>query len=306
MISRATTVDPEAAARLRAPRRPATPFLLLAPALAVVLVLFGGGLVLGGLQALGHVPGAALSTLTLDHFRRLAHDPDVMRSLLLTLYVSAASTAVATVLSVAAALAFTARGHSRFVRFVFQIPLTVPHLVVAVAVLFLLAPAGMLSRAAAALGLIDGPAAFPLLVNDTWGIGIMAAYVWKEVPFITLMLLSVLARSAPELLDVGRTLKAGRWQRFRHITLPIIFPSLGAAALIVFAYTFGAFELPYLLGRTHPMLLPVWSYRSYSDVDLAARPEGIAAGLLIAAVVTVAVVAGQALTQAARRRGVAL
>ncbi len=188
----------------------------------------------------------------------------------------------------------------------FQLPLTVPHLVVAVAVMFLLAPAGLLSRAAAAVGLVDGPAAFPLLVNDRWCVGIVAAYVWKEVPFITLMLLAVLARSGPELLEVGRTLKAGRWQRFRHITLPIIFPSLGAAALIVFAYTFGAFEVPYLLGRTHPMLLPVWSYRSYSDVDLVARPEGIAAGLLIAAVVTVAVVAGQALTQAARRRGVAL
>ena len=306
MTAQAATAEPETAARLRAPRRKAAPFLLLAPALAVVLVLFGGGLLLGGLQALGHVPGAELSTLTLDHFRRLAHDPDVWQSLLLTLYVSTASTAVAAALSVGAALAFTAGGHGRFVRFVFQLPLTVPHLVVAVAVMFLLAPAGLLSRAAAAVGLVDGPAAFPLLVNDRWCVGIVAAYVWKEVPFITLMLLAVLARSGPELLEVGRTLKAGRWQRFRHITLPIIFPSLGAAALIVFAYTFGAFEVPYLLGRTHPMLLPVWSYRSYSDVDLVARPEGIAAGLLIAAVVTVAVVAGQALTQAARRRGVAL
>jgi putative spermidine/putrescine transport system permease protein len=300
------TAHVEAAARLRAPQRPAAPFLLLAPALAATLVLFGGGLLLGGLQALGHVPGAGSPGLTLEHFQHVVHDPDFGRSLLLTLYIAAGSTVIAAGLSVPVALAFEALNRSRLLRFVFQIPLTVPHLVIAVAVLFLLAPSGLVSRAAAALGLVDGPSAFPLLVNDAWGIGIMAAYVWKEVPFITLMLLAVLARSGPELRDVGRTLKAGRWQRFRYITLPIIFPSLGAAALIVFAYTFGAFEVPFLLGRTHPMLLPVWAYRSYSDVDLLARPEGIAAGLVIAAMVTAAVIVSQALTQAARRRGTVL
>jgi putative spermidine/putrescine transport system permease protein len=306
MSARPATAEPEWAARLRAPRHPAAPFLLLAPALAAVGVLFGGGLLLGGLQALGYLPGAGPSDLTFEHFRRVLHDPDFGLSLLLTLYIAAGSTVIAAGLSVPIALAFEALDRRRVLRFVFQIPLAVPHLVVAVAVLFLLAPSGWLSRAAAALGLVEGSAAFPLLVNDAWGIGIMAAYVWKEVPFITLMLLSVLARSGPELREVGRTLKAGRWQRFRHITLPIIFPSLGAAALIVFAYTFGAFEVPFLLGRTHPMLLPVRAYRSYSDVDLLARPEGIAAGLVIAAVVTLAVIVSQALTQAARRRGVAL
>ena len=177
---------------------------------------------------------------------------------------------------------------------------------IAVAVVFMLAPNGLLSRLLLNLGLIDSSAAFPLLVNDRWGFGIMAAYVWKEVPFITLMILAVLRGAGSELLDVGRTLKAGRWQCFRHITLPIIFPSLGAAGLIVFAYTFGAFEVPYLLGQTYPMMLPVWAYKCYSDVDLLSRPEGIAAGLLIAAVVAAAVALAQGLTQAARRRGMVL
>lgn len=306
MMLRAATAEPDAGARLRTPRRRFAPLLLLSPALAVVFVLFGGGLLLAGLQALGRLPGLGASPLTLEHFRRVVLDPDFLESLLLTVYVSGVSTAVACALSVPIALAFTERPQSRLVRIAFQVPLTVPHLVVAVAVLFLLAPSGLLSRAAAALGLVAGSADFPLLVNDPWAIGIMTAYVWKEVPFITLMLLAVLARSGRELMEVGRTLKAGRWQRFRHITFPILFPSLGAAALIVFAYTFGAFEIPVLLGRTHPMLLPVWSYRCYSDVDLLARPEGIAAGLIIAAVVTAAVALSQLLAHAARRRGAVL
>ena len=280
---------------------------LVAPALAVVAILFGGGLGLGLVQSLGHLPAAGMQAMSLVHFANVLEDPDFLQSLVLTLYVSLTSTVIAAGLSVVMAvflLSFSAR--KRLVHFIFQIPLTVPHLVIAVAMVFMLTPTGLLSRVVVKLGLIDSSAAFPLLVNDRWGIGMRLTYVWKEVPFITLMILSVLRRSGAELLEVGRTLKAGRWQRFRYITLPTIFPSLGAACLIVFAYTFGAFEVPFLLGRTYPMMLPVWAYKNYSDVDLLARPEGIATGLIIAGVIVVAIVCSQVLTQTARRRGVIL
>lgn len=284
---------------------PQRPGLLILPALTVVTLLFGGGLLLGLLQGLGHLPAAGMDKLTLAHFINVLTDPDFMQSLGLTLYVSLTSTVLAAAISVgmALALAFGA-ARSRWLHFIFQIPLTVPHLVVAVSVVFLLTPAGLVSRAAVGLGFIQESADFPLLVNDRWSIGIIIAYVWKEIPFITLMMLAVLRHGGVELLEVGKTLKAGPWQRFRYIVLPVIFPSLGAASLIVFAYTFGAFEVPFLLGRTYPMMLPVWAYKNYSDVDLMSRPEGIAAGLIIALVVICCVVISQRLTQAARGRGV--
>ncbi len=279
--------------------------VLLAPALAIVLVLFGGGLALGVVQAMGYLPGAGLGRLGFHHFAQVLTDPDFAASFTLTFYIAGVSTALAAGLSIVAALALSAL-RSRWIHFIFQVPLTVPHLVIAVAAVFLLAPAGLLSRAAVALGLMTGPADFPLLINDNWGIGIILVYVWKEIPFITLMILAVLRNSGRELTDVGRTLKAGPWQRFRYITLPIIFPALGAASLIVFAFTFGAFEVPYLLGRTYPMTLPVWAYKHYSDIDLLARPEGIAAGIVIALVVATAVVLAQMLTKAARKKGIVL
>lgn len=280
---------------------------LVGPALAVVVLLFGGGLVLGLLQSLGYLPAAGMDTYTLKHFAKVLTDPDFGPSLGLTFYVALTSTLLAAAISIAMALLltfFSDRNH--LAHFIFQIPLTVPHLVIAVAVVFMLAPAGLISRLALKLGLVSSSAAFPLLINDRWAIGIILAYVWKEVPFITLMILAVLHRSGAELLEVGKTLKAGRWQRFAHIVLPTIFPSLAAAGLIVFAYTFGAFEVPYLLGQTYPMTLPVWAYKNYSDVDLLARPEGIAIGLVIAGVIMILIVASQVLTRAARRRGVVL
>mgnify|MGYP002063890942 CR=1 FL=1 len=294
-------------ARTRESTSLSTTGVLVAPALLVVVVLFGGGLVLGLIQSLTNFPAAAPDRLTFEHFVNVLSDPDFLHSLMLTLYISTTSTAIAAVLSILLALVLLSLSVKyRFVHFIFKIPLTVPHLVIAVAVVFMLSPTGFFSRLALKFGLIDSSASFPLLINDHRGVGIILAYVWKEIPFITLMILSVLRNRGVELLEVGRTLKAGPWQRFRYITLPTISPSLGAACLIVFAYTFGAFEIPFLLGQTYPMMLPVWAYKNYSDVDLLARPEGIATGIIIAGVIIVAIVFSQALIQAARRRGAVL
>ena len=64
--------------------------------------------------------------------------------------------------------------------------------------------------------------------------------------------------------------------------------------------------MPYLLGQTYPMTLPVWAYRNYSDIDLLARPEGIATGIIISMVIIFAIVLAQIITRTARRRGVIL
>lgn len=278
-------------------------FMLL-PAITVITLLFGGGLLLGLLQALGHAPGSAYQNLDPGIFTKVLQDPDFIRNLLLTLYISATSTLLAALFSILLAVSFLRwSANSRILLFFLQIPLAVPHLVVAIAILFLLSPTGLFSRILASAGLLMSPASFPLVVNDPFCISIILVYIWKEIPFLTFMILSILKNSGPELLEAGATLKANRMQRFFHITLPIISPGLASGCLIVFAFTFGAFEVPYLLGRTYPTSLPVWAYKSYSDIDLLARPEGIAIGLIIAAIVICTVILAQALLRVSRSRG---
>ena len=59
-------------------------------------------------------------------------------------------------------------------------------------------------------------------------------------------------------------------------------PGVVSASVIVFAFTFGAFEIPWLLGATFPKALPVLAFESYTDVDLAARPQAMAMAMVIA------------------------
>jgi len=265
---------------------------MLAPALAVVLLLFGGGLAFALAQSLGYLPLIGRTELSFDAYAAVLGRRAFAASLLLTLHIAATSTMLATALAVTFALAIRAsRRGRRLMSLLFQLNLPIPHLVGAVAMADLLAQSGLLARAAAALGLIAEPAQFPALVFDRWGVAIIAEYVWKETAFIGVTVLAVLQAIGPEYEELARSLGASRWQRFRLVLLPLMMPGVLAASVIAFAFSFGAFEVPLLLGASFPQALPVLAYRSYADVDLAARDEAMALCVLIALLVGVMVFA---------------
>ncbi len=271
----------------------------LAPALLLVGVLFGGAVVLALLHSIGLVGVGDQTGPSLTPYRALLSDPVVLRSLGLTFYVAVVATGLSVVLGIASALLLRrlVRGR-RLATMVFQLNLPVPHVIGAVAILALVGQSGWLSRLGARAGLLEGPAAFPAITFDPWAIGVLLQYLWKEVPFIGVVALAILASSGDELDEAARTLGASPWQRLRHVTLPLLLPGVLAAAVIVFAFTFGTFEVPLLLGPSSPTVLPVLAHRRFTDIDLAARPEAMALSVLITALVIAVVLLGAA---AARR-----
>jgi putative spermidine/putrescine transport system permease protein len=260
---------------------------MLLPAVLVALGLFGLGLfeVLRQSLGLGAFDSTPSAGPTLAHYRALLHDREIHLALGLTLWIASVTTALAVVAGVAVALGLRGLGAGRrAVHTLLQAPLAVPHLVMALAVITLLAQSGLVARAAFALGLIDAPAAFPPLVNDRAGLGIIVSYALKEVPFLALVTTTLLARLTDEYEEVARTLGATAWQRFRHVTWPFIGPGVGAAALMVFAYVFSAFETPFLLGQPYPAMLPVVAQQRFMGLDLADRPAAMACALLLTAI----------------------
>ena len=255
--------------------------LLLAPALLVVSVLFAGGLSAAVVQSLGYLPAIGRTEVTLEAYREVLGSREFLDSLLLTVYVAGASTWISAVLAVLSALALR-NSAGRLSAAIFQLPITIPHLVAAVGIALVVSQTGLGARVAVALDLIGEPSEFPALLFDRHSIGIILTYVWKEVPFITLVALAALRGVAAELEEVAQTLGANRWQRFWYVVFPVIAPGVVAASLIVFAFTFGAFEVPYLLGQTYPTILPVMAYNEYRSIDLSSRPAAMAINVLIA------------------------
>ena len=265
---------------------------MIGPTLLVLVVLFYGSLGYGLLQSFGYQPGIGKFDFTLSAYINILTKAEYARyfwpGLALTLWISLVSTFISLVCAIAGAslLRNTFIG-KRLVNFIFQLSLPVPHIVSAIGIMLLLSQSGLFARIAAAMNLIDMPSQFPALVNDPWGIGIMAAYIWKEIPFFGIIILAVLQTSADDYEAAAQVLGANRWQCFYHVTLPMITPAVLSSSVIVFAFTFGTFEVPKLLGARYPAMLPVLTLEFFQDPDLNSRAEGMAMSMIIALLIII-------------------
>jgi len=273
--------------------------MMLMPAMAVILLLFLGGLIMGLMQSFGYMPIIGKNDFTVQAYVHIFTSRTFLRSLALTCWIGFASTILSTILAIVCALVLRQDFlGKRFVTFVFQLNVPIPHIVGAIAVMFLFTQSGLLARIGYLMKLISDPSEFPALVYDKYAIGIILEYLWKATPFTGVIVLAVLQSIGEDYEDLARTLGANAWQRFRYVVLPLIMPGVLRASILVFAFTFGAFEVPWLLGAAFPNALPVLSYIWYRDVDLNARPEAMAMSMIIAGLIVMLILIYMKLTEA--------
>ena len=255
---------------------------MLLPAAGLIVVVFGGGFFFALAESLGYFSPAGQSRLTFDNFFQLWRDAEVRAAVSYTLILTFVSTALAAIFGTILAIWLkNLMRKSAWVKIILQIPLAIPHLAVALILLGMLAPSGIFARIFYLGNLITAPADFPVLVADAYGIGIIAAYVIKETPFIALMILTVLARVGDDFELVAQNLGASDWQRFRFVTLPLIMPPLIFSSLIVWVFIFGAYQVPLVLGRIYPAMLAIVAQREFAATDLQQRPEAMAIAVLM-------------------------
>ncbi|MEI6876061.1 MAG: ABC transporter permease subunit [Spirochaetota bacterium] len=265
--------------------------LLLLPTIAVLLLLFFGGLVMGLMQSLGYMPLIGLNDFNLDAYGSLFSDKQFLSSLALTLWISISSTLLTVVLAIVTALAFrrTFPG-KRMLNFLYQFPITIPHIVITIGTMLLFTQSGTVARLAYHLGIISEQSKFPVLVFDNLGLGIIYVYLWKQIPFVGVIVLSILQSLGNNFEELARSLGANKWQVFRYVLLPTIIPGILPASIICFSFTFGSYEVPFLLGKSYPSVISVLAMRLYQDVDLNARPQAMATAVFMALFISVLVV----------------
>ncbi len=263
-------------------------WLSLAPALLVTGVLTLVGALYGITQSFGYLPLAGKSQFSLNAYRNLFAQQEFWGALGFSLWISITSTVFSAFGALLVGLWLSRRKVQGTSTFALHWNLAFPHLVWAVGLLLVLSQSGLLSRWGKSLGLIEQPAQFPIFVRSQWGLGIILSYISKEIPFLTLIVLAVL-RSQTEGYDVvAENLGASWWQRLRWVTFPMVLPALTSGALLVFAYVFGAYEVPALLGVRYPRMLSVLGLDFFLNPDLLSRAEGMAIGVILALVVILA------------------
>lgn len=258
--------------------------LMLAPAIGVLLVLYVGALLFAALQSFGYAPLYGINKFpTLEYYSALFSADGFWWSVGYTFYYAMVPTVVATVLGVYLALIMQKRFRgSRWLRVIYKLPLMVPYLVGIGLAIVLLANGGIIARLCYALGIIQSTGDFPRLIASYGGWGIMWVYVWKQLPFTTMVVFSVLIGLGRDTEEAARMLGANRKQVFWLVTLPQIMPGVVSASLIVFAFNFGSFEAPMILGAGYPNTLPVEAWRAFDDANYARRLSAMAIVMLVA------------------------
>jgi putative spermidine/putrescine transport system permease protein len=258
--------------------------IMLAPVVSVLALLFFGAMVTALVQSLGYAPIYGVEAFpSLEWYRELLAQPGFWRSLGLTFYYAITPTVVGLIASMALALALRKRfaGKGLF-QYVYKLPMMIPYLVGVALTILLFTNGGIVARTLYALGVIESTNEFPRMLYTHAGWGIMIVYLWKQIPFMTLAIYSVLLGLGQESEEAAATLGASPWQRFWHVTLPQVMPGVVSATIIVFAFNFGSFEVPFILGGGFPNTLPVEAWRAFDNADYTNRPRGMAIVMVIA------------------------
>ncbi len=180
----------------------------------------------------------------LANFRALFADPDFVAALWRTLVWTVVVVAGTLIVSVPVALMLNDDFYGRSVaRIIVMLPWAVSLTMTAIVWRWALnGESGMLNSGLKSLGIIDtnvqwfaeASTAFPMQIL----IGILAS-----IPFTTAIFLGGLSSVPDELYDAAAIEGAGRWDQFRHITLPLLRPFINIALVLNTIYVFNSFPI---------------------------------------------------------------
>jgi multiple sugar transport system permease protein len=92
-------------------------------------------------------------------------------------------------------------------------------------------------------------------INTAWPArwSLIAANIWRGIPFVAISLLAGLQTISPSLYEAALLDGASPWQRFRHITFPMLMPILAIVMTFSIIFTFTDFQLVYSITRGGPV-----------------------------------------------------
>lgn len=251
--------------------------LRLLPLLVPVALVFGCGVAVTLLQSVGLLMFSYRYEDLWFAYRELLADPWFYRSAGYSLAVALASSTISCLLGTLLAYGLWKMPEKlRRYGLIYKIPLILPHIVVGFLATLVLAKTGVLAAVAYRLGLIASYQDFPQLLYSATGLDLIAAYVYKETPFVILMVYAMLARFDQRQAAVARMLGAGRARVFLTLILPFVLPAINTTFLILFVFTLGGFDLPFVIGDSSPGMISLRVYEVFFHRDLAERPMAMA------------------------------
>jgi multiple sugar transport system permease protein len=223
---------------------------------ALLLLLFltyplGLGTWLGFTDAKVGRPGVWVG---LENYEFLWHDSVTRLALFNTLFYTVVASVIKFGLGLWLALLLNRNlPFKTFFRAVVLLPYIVPTALSAIAFWWIYdSQFSIISWALVKMGLIDKYIDF---LGDSWNarLAVIAANVWRGVPFVAITLLAGLQTISPSYYEASAIDGATPWQQFRHVTLPLLTPIIAVVMTFSVLFTFTDFQLIYVITRGGPL-----------------------------------------------------
>lgn len=202
-------------------------------------------------------------------------DATELGAIRLTLELAAVSTAILLVIGTPLAwwLATTRSRWKAVLGALVALPLVLPPTVLGFYLLVAMGPQGPIGRLTGALGL--GTLAFSFA-------GLVVGSVIYSLPFVVQPLRQAFEAIGRRPLEVAATLRAGPWDRFVSVVLPLARPGFLTATVLGFAHTVGEFGVVLMIGGNIPDRTRVVSVQIYDHVEALeyARAHWLAGGMV--------------------------
>jgi len=230
-------------------------FLCMLPAAAVLVGFLayplGLGIWLGFTDSTVGRPGIFIGV---ENFVFLADDPVFWLSVWNTILYTTVASVFKFALGLWLALILNNRiPFKAFLRAIVLLPWIVPTVLSAIAFWWLYdAQFSIISYSLEKLGLIDRYINFLGDPNNARA-SVIAANIWRGIPFVAITLLAGLQTISPSLYEAAVIDGAGSWQRFRYVTLPQLTPIIAVVMTFSVLFTFTDFQLIYVLTRGGPL-----------------------------------------------------
>ncbi|MBU1361120.1 MAG: sugar ABC transporter permease [Gammaproteobacteria bacterium] len=140
-----------------------------------------------------------------------------------------------------------------FFRAVILLPYIVPTALSAIAFWWIYdSQFSIISWALVKMGLIDQYIDF---LGSPWNarLAVIAANIWRGVPFVAITLLAGLQTISPSYYEASAIDGATRWQQFRFVTMPLLTPIIAVVMTFSVLFTFTDFQLIYVITRGGPL-----------------------------------------------------
>lgn len=268
------------------------PYLMTVPAntLVSLFILLPAAWVLA-LSFMQSSYGLATTFVGLENYTKLLHDRYFWRAALNTFIVVNAIVYLELLLALALTGVMPPPGPlCRIIISIIILPYAVSEVVGVLIIKYMFDPeAGVIAYWLHALGLPE--LAWTTRPSDALILVILLT-VWLHMPFTFLIVYTARLGLPTELYEAARTDGAGAWQRFRHVTLPLLMPAILVAVVFRYIFAFRLFPEVWLLTQGGPArqteVLAVYLYKcafKYYDFGLASATAWamVILSLLIAA-----------------------